>query len=104
MSPGCIAVVIVDDHPLFRMGMAGLLGSLEGISVAGQAADAEQARAVVTDAVDVVLMDLDLAGDSGIDLTRELVRARPALAVLVVTMSDDAESVAKYLEAVAGKK
>jgi DNA-binding NarL/FixJ family response regulator len=94
LSPGCIAVVIVDDHPLFRMGMAGLLGSLEGISVAGQAADAEQARAVVTDAVDVVLMDLDLAGDSGIDLTRELVRARPALAVLVVTMSDDDESVA----------
>ena len=94
LSPGCIAVVIVDDHPLFRMGMAGLLGSLEGISVAGQAADAEQARAVVTDAVDVDLMDLDLAGDTGIDLTRELVRARPALAVLVVTMSDDDESVA----------
>ena len=89
-----IAVVIVDDHPLFRMGMAGLLGSLDGISVVGQAAGVEQARAVVTDAVDVVLMDLDLAGESGIDLTRELVRARPRLAVLVVTMSDDDESVA----------
>jgi DNA-binding NarL/FixJ family response regulator len=94
MTSGEIRVVVVDDHPLFRMGMAGLLGSLDGITVVGQASGVQQAREVVDDAVDVVLMDLDLAGDSGIELTRELVRARPGLAVLVVTMSDDDEAVA----------
>ncbi len=86
-------MVVVDDHPLFRLGMAGLLSSLEGIEVAGQASGAQQARELVDASVDVVLMDLDLAGESGIDLTRELVSRHPGLAVLVVTMSDDDESV-----------
>ncbi len=93
MTEAAVRVVVVDDHPLFRLGMAGLLSSLEGIEVAGQASGAQQARELVDASVDVVLMDLDLAGESGIDLTRELVSRHPGLAVLVVTMSDDDESV-----------
>lgn len=90
---GAIRVVVVDDHPVFRLGMVGLLASLPGIEVAGQAADAAEARAAVGEEVDVVLMDLHLGADSGIDLTRELTGRHPRVAVLVVTMSEDDASV-----------
>ncbi|KGN34278.1 LuxR family transcriptional regulator [Knoellia sinensis KCTC 19936] len=87
-------VAVVDDHPVFRMGMAGLLGSLEGISVRGQAADAAEALVLPLDEIDVILMDLNLGDDSGIETTRELVRRDPDVRVLVVTMREDDDAVA----------
>ena len=94
-----IRVAVVDDHPVFRLGMAGLLGSLDGIEVACQAEDAAQAMARVDESVDVVLMDLHLGEDSGIETTRDLVRALPGLAVLVITMDEDDESVVAAMRA-----
>jgi DNA-binding NarL/FixJ family response regulator len=88
-----LRVAVVDDHPVFRLGMVGLLGSLEGIEVACQAENAAQALERIDDSVDVVLMDLHLGEDSGIETTRSLVRAVPSLAVLVITMDEDDESV-----------
>ncbi|TWH00555.1 Response regulator containing a CheY-like receiver domain and an HTH DNA-binding domain [Nocardioides sp. J9] len=84
-----VRVVLVDDHPVFRMGMSGLLSSLEGLEVAAVVGDADAARAAVDESVDVVLMDLDLGGDSGIDLTAELTAQYPDLQVLVMTMHDE---------------
>lgn len=95
-------MVVVDDHPMFRLGMAAMLGSLDGIEVAGQADTAEAAFAVVddaTDPVDVVLMDLHLGADSGVETTRELVRRHPDLRVLVVTMLEDDDSVVASVRA-----
>ncbi|KQX62027.1 response regulator transcription factor [Angustibacter sp. Root456] len=97
-----IRVVVVDDHPMFRLGMAAMLGSLDGIEVAGQADSAEAAFAVVdaaVDPVDVVLMDLHLGADSGVETTRELVRQHPDLRVLVVTMLEDDDSVVASVRA-----
>lgn len=97
-DPG-IRVAVVDDHPVFRLGMVGLLDSLPGITVVAQAASAAEALERVDEAVDVVLMDLHLGEDSGIETTRTLVRARPDLAVLVVTMDEDDESVVAAIRA-----
>jgi DNA-binding NarL/FixJ family response regulator len=94
-----IRVAIVDDHPVFRLGMVGLLGSLNGIEVVAQAASAEEAVHSVDESIDVVLMDLHLGEDSGIETTRTLVRARPDLAVLVITMDEDDESVVAAMRA-----
>lgn len=94
-----IRVAVVDDHPVFRLGMVGLLGSLQGIEVACQAADAAQALTLIDDSVDVVLMDLHLGDDSGIETTRDLVRAVPGVAVLVITMDEDDESVVAAMRA-----
>lgn len=94
-----IRVAIVDDHPVFRLGMVGLLGSLAGIEVVAQAASAAEALDRVDDGVDVVLMDLHLGEDSGIETTRDLVRRHPSLAVLVVTMDEDDESVVAAVRA-----
>ena len=77
MAEPPIRVAVVDDHPVFRLGMAGLLGSLDGIEVAAQAEDAAGAMARIDESVDVVLMDLHLGDDSGIETTRDLVRALP---------------------------
>jgi len=99
MAEQLIRVAVVDDHPVFRLGMAGLLGSLDGIEVACQAEDAAQARDRIDESVDVVLMDLHLGDDSGIETTRDLVRARPDLAVLVITMDEDDESVVAAMRA-----
>ncbi|GAA4726964.1 response regulator transcription factor [Nocardioides endophyticus] len=94
-----IRVAVVDDHPVFRLGMAGLLGSLDGIEVVCQAEDAAQARERIDESVDVVLMDLHLGEDSGIETTRDLVRTLPDLAVLVITMDEDDESVVAAMRA-----
>jgi DNA-binding NarL/FixJ family response regulator len=88
-----IRVAVVDDHPVFRLGMAGLLESLPGITVVGQAADAAEALALPLASIDVVLMDLHLGADSGIETTRELLRRDPEARVLVVTMREDDDSV-----------
>lgn len=94
-----LRVAVVDDHPMFRMGMTGLLGSLDELALVGAAGESAGARALVARGVDVVLMDLDLAGESGIDLTQELVREHPDLKVLVMTMHEDDDHVAGALQA-----
>ncbi|WP_141797564.1 BTAD domain-containing putative transcriptional regulator [Nocardioides sp. SLBN-35] len=106
VAPGAAAeptpalrVAVVDDHPMFRMGMTGLLGSLDGLELVGAAGESATARKLVSRGVDVVLMDLDLAGESGIELTRELMREHPDLKVLVMTMHEDDDHVAGALHA-----
>jgi DNA-binding NarL/FixJ family response regulator len=99
VSEEMITVVVVDDHPVFRLGMVGLLGSLSGIRVVGQAADRAELVTAVGHAPRVILMDLHLGSESGIELTRWLQQTHPEIAVLVITMSDDDESVAAAIRA-----
>jgi DNA-binding NarL/FixJ family response regulator len=89
-----IRVLIVDDHPLFRDGIRALLDSLPETEPVGEASDGPTAVAMA-EALnpDVVLMDLQLPGLHGIEATRRIVGANPDVAVLVVSMSDDDESV-----------
>jgi DNA-binding NarL/FixJ family response regulator len=98
-----VRVVVVDDHPVFRLGMVSLLASLPGLTVLGQAASAAEAHALLdvgrTPDLDVVMMDVDLGDGSGIEVTRDLVRARPEVAVLVVTMHEDDDNVVAAVRA-----
>ena len=91
--PGRITVAVVDDHPLFRRGIISLLETLENVEVVGDAAGVDEAVDLVASASpDVVLMDLDLGGGSGIDATKAITRAHPKVAVLVLTMLGDDQS------------
>ncbi|MGV3759099.1 MAG: response regulator [Actinomycetota bacterium] len=92
-SPAPLRLLVVDDHPVFRMGMVALLSSL-GLDVVAEAASADDAVAAAdAHELDVVLMDLHLGDSSGVDATREIVRRHPDLGVLVITMLDDDDSV-----------
>ncbi|HWC24519.1 MAG TPA: response regulator transcription factor [Flexivirga sp.] len=87
-------VLIVDDHPLFRSGLAGLIETIPGLTVSGSVGTAEEAVAAVTaEPPDVVLMDLSLPGLSGVEGTRAILASHPRIAVLVITMVDDDDSV-----------
>jgi len=92
-----LKVGLVDDHPVFRMGMVGLLGSIDGLEVVVDADGPAAARDQVGPDVDVLLMDLDLGATSGIDLTRELLAVFPGLKVLVMTMHDEDRWIAEAL-------
>ena len=89
-----IEVVLVDDHPVYREGLAMLLGSLDGIDVVGTAGDGRAAVAAI-DArqPDVVVMDVQMPELDGIAATREITTRHPHVAVVVLTMSDDDETV-----------
>jgi DNA-binding NarL/FixJ family response regulator len=92
--PDALRVMVVDDHPVFRMGMAALLSSLDAIAVVAEAASAPEAVAAADEhPLDVVVMDLHLGETSGVDATREIVQLHPGVGVLVVTMMDDDDSV-----------
>ncbi len=93
-------ILIVDDHPVFRAGLAGLLGTLPDVEITGTAGTAEEALAILQDsAPDIVLMDINLPGASGVEATRGVLAAAPATAVLIVSMVDDDDSVYAALAA-----
>ncbi|MEK6719769.1 MAG: response regulator transcription factor [Chloroflexota bacterium] len=84
-----VRVVVVDDHTLVRQGIVGLLASQPDIDVVGQAGNAREAMALIASvAPDVVLMDIAMPGQSGLDATREIRDRFPAVQVLVVTIHD----------------
>jgi len=93
-------VVVVDDHPVFRDGLAALVTSLPDMEVAATAADGPEAiQAVRAGGVDVVLMDLNLPTMSGVEATAAIGRLADPPAVLVVTMVDDDDTVVAALRA-----
>jgi DNA-binding NarL/FixJ family response regulator len=83
-----LRVLIVDDHDLFRTGLRNLLEE-QGIIVIGEAAAGNEAiRAVRELAPDVVVMDLNMPGMSGVEATRHITGIAPLTRVLVLTISD----------------
>lgn len=94
-----IRVLVVDDHPLFRDGLAGLLATVDDVEVVEAVGDGEAAvRSASRHLPDVVLMDLNLPRTSGLEATRRIVATCPGVAVLVLTMVDDDASVVAALE------
>jgi DNA-binding NarL/FixJ family response regulator len=80
-------VLVVDDHPLYREGLAMAFETMENVEVVGQAADGATAVQLAASlAPDVVIMDLHLPGMSGVEATRLLLADRPDTGVLVLTM------------------
>jgi DNA-binding NarL/FixJ family response regulator len=89
-----IRVVLADDHPVVRAGLAALLTSLPGIDVVGVASTGREAvREVITSRPHVAVLDLQMPDLDGFAATRELARSAPDTAVLVLTMFEDDDSV-----------
>jgi DNA-binding NarL/FixJ family response regulator len=96
-TPEQLRVVLVDDHPVYREGLAKLL-SQSGVEVVAQAGNGSDALLIVEEAApDVVVMDLNMPGMSGVDVTRKLVQRNPASRVLIVSVSAQEEDVTEAI-------
>ncbi len=95
-----IRVLVVDDHPVVREGLVAMLEDEQDFQVAGEAGSAEDALALLTTArPDVILLDLELPGMSGVDAIPRLAAALPDARVIVLTAYDTDERVLGAIKA-----
>ena len=88
-----IAVLVADDHPVFRDGLRGLIERADDLVLAGEATTGTQAvELALATRPAIVLMDLRMPEMSGIEATRRIAAEDPAIGILVITMSEDDES------------
>lgn len=88
MNP--IHLLIVDDHPVVRHGLRSLLAEHTDIEIVGEAANAAELFPLLTrNGVDVILLDIRLEGQSGIEIARRVRHAHPNLKIIILTTYDD---------------
>jgi DNA-binding NarL/FixJ family response regulator len=93
-------ILIVDDHPVVREGLSSLFETVDGMSVVAESSNgADAVSKALSYRPDVVLMDLNMPDGSGIDATRAIAQDCPECKVLVLTMSEDSESIADAMPA-----
>jgi two-component system nitrate/nitrite response regulator NarL len=98
-SADTLRVVLADDHHFFREGLRGMLAE-DGITVVGEAADGDGAVALTRElSPDVVVIDLEMPGISGIDALRHILASSPETQVLVLTVSAEEADVLAALSA-----
>lgn len=95
-----VRVLVVDDHPLFLDGVRAALAGAPDLQLVGEAADRRTALAAAAELrPDVVLLDVGLPDGSGIDVARELLGQAPGTRVLMMTMSDEDETIVAAMRA-----
>jgi DNA-binding NarL/FixJ family response regulator len=95
-----IRVLLVDDHPVVRVGLRGMLDMSDGLNVIGEAASGTEALTLTaTLRPDVVLMDLRMPGIDGAEATERIVARFPGVRVLVLTTYDTDEDILRAVEA-----
>ena len=96
---GMIDVVLADDHVMVREGLAAIVAKDPQIRVVGQCADGLAVlRMAAKLKPDVVILDISMPGLNGVDACRKLTRANEDVAVLILTMHNDEQFVARALE------
>ncbi len=95
-----VRLLIVDDHPLMREGLSVRLSRVPRLQIVGEADGALQALELIAElSPDLLLTDIGMKEHNGIELTREVVQRHPRVAVLILSMYDDAEYVQQAMQA-----
>ncbi len=95
-----IKVLLVDDHPVVREGLRGMLAAEDGLKVVAEAGGAAEAVAAVrAHEPDVVLMDLRMPGGDGVEATARVLVQRPATRVVVLTTYETDADILRAVEA-----
>ena len=95
-----VKFLVVDDHPVFRKGLVALLESSPRYRVCGQAGTAEEAQEIFRTAdPDIVLVDISLNRQNGLDLVRSFKAARPEIPALIISMHDESLYAERALKA-----
>lgn len=97
---GTIRVLLVDDHVLFRKGLASLMALRPELEVVGEAGDGEEALAKARELKpDLVLMDINMPGRNGLEATRLIRADLPAVRVVMLTVSEQEEDLYEAIRA-----
>jgi len=95
-----IRVLLADDHQIVRDGLRRILAAQADVEVAGEAADGDQALALVrANDYDVAVLDLSMPGLAGLDLVKRVKLEKPTLRVLVLSMHGEQQYAARALKA-----
>ncbi|HEY6643855.1 response regulator transcription factor [Povalibacter sp.] len=96
-----IRILIVDDHAILRAGVREMLSDEDGLEVVGEAGSAEEALQFLAGGpkVDVVVLDITMPGQSGIELLKQLRDERPELAILVLSMHPERSFAVRLMRA-----
>lgn len=93
-----VRILVVDDHTLFRRGLTALLASDKRLQVIGDAADAGQAQLKAQELQpDLILLDNHLPGVNGVDALPALLEVTPKTKILMLTVSEDEQDLARAL-------
>lgn len=99
-EPEKIRLLVVDDHTLFRRGLTALLSQDDRFEIVGEAGDVSEALRVLPSVrPDVVLLDNNLPGVRGVDAIPSFRAGRPELRVMMLTVSEDEDDLARALQA-----
>jgi len=95
-----IRILIVDDHPVVRAGLASMLGTQAGLEVAGSASSGEEALEMVErECPDLLLLDLRMPGMSGIDMLLALKQRAATARVIILTSFETDEDIYRAIQA-----
>ena len=95
-----IRILLVDDHPLVRDGLRARLETIPHFEIVAEAGNAEEALLhAAMQKPDLILMDINLAGINGIELTGRFNSLYPEIAILMLSMHDKAEYVTQAIQA-----
>lgn len=94
-----IKLLIVDDHPMVREGLAAMLSDCEEITLLDSCSNSEEAiQAAIEQEPDIILMDIRMKGKNGIETTKEILLLKPQLKIIFLTVFEDTESIRQALQ------
>lgn len=100
LSQPYVHILLIDDHPLVRDGLRARLETIPHFTIVAEAGNADEALQVAaTEMIDIALMDINLSGMNGIELTGRFNTLYPEIAVLMLSMHDKAEYVMQAIQA-----
>ncbi len=95
-----VKILIVDDHPMIRLGIRSILNNVEHLNVADEANNGREAlEKLAKESFDLVIMDIKMPEMSGIEATEEIIKRHPNTKVLAISMFDEQRYIVKMLQA-----